>query len=103
MATSGAQVMEITMGLRVSSPALVAMSCKEAQLESASTIWGGQEWSQPVHVSEYFTTLPGGIQHNGSEGSENLGRGCGVEYSCSVPEIGNLTSSLPALPVCTYD
>lgn len=66
MATSSVQVMETTMVLPVSSPALVAMSCKEAQLGSASTIWGGQEWSQPVHVSEYFTTLPGGIQHSGS-------------------------------------
>lgn len=51
MATSSVQVMEITMAPHVSSPALVAMSCKEAQLEYASTIWGGQEWSQPVHVS----------------------------------------------------
>lgn len=84
MVTSSVQVMEITMVLHVSSPALVATSCKEAQLEYASTIWGGQEWSQPVHVSEYFTTLPEGLQSNGSGGSENLGRGCGVEYSCKL-------------------
>lgn len=61
MATSSVQAMEITMALRASSPALVAMSCKEAQPECASTIWGGQEWSQPVRVSEYFTTLPEGL------------------------------------------
>jgi len=61
MATSSVRVMEITMVLHVSSPVLVAMSCKEAQLEYASTIWGGQEWSQPVHVSEYFTILPEGL------------------------------------------
>lgn len=60
MATSSVQVMEITMVLHVSSPALVAMSCKEAQLEYASTIWGGQEWSQAVHVSILFN------QSNGS-------------------------------------
>lgn len=61
MATSSVQVMEITMVLHASSPVSVATSCKEAQLEYASTIWGGQEWSQPVHVSEYFTTLSEGL------------------------------------------
>lgn len=61
MATSSVQVMEITMVLCVNFPALEAMSYKAAQLECASTIWGGQEWSQPVHVSEYFATLLKGL------------------------------------------
>lgn len=83
MATSSVQAMEITMVLHASSPALVATSCKEAQLEYASTIWGGQEWSQPVHVST-SPLYQKGCQSNGSRGSENLGRGCGVEYSCKL-------------------
>jgi len=62
MATSSVQVMEITMVLRVNFHALEAMSCKAAQLECASTIWGGQEWSQPVHVSEYFAALLKGLR-----------------------------------------
>lgn len=78
MATSSVQVMEITMVLHVSSPALVATSCKEAQLEYASTIWGGQEWSQAVHVSEYFGTLPEGLAEQWFWWQWEFGKGGGV-------------------------
>lgn len=79
MATSSVQVMEITMVLRVNFHALEAMSCKAAQLECASTIWGGQEWSQPVHVSEYFAALLKGLRWFSQKWE--LGKRLGVKYS----------------------
>lgn len=87
MATSSVQVMEITMVLHASSPALVATSCKEAQLGYASTIWGGQEWSQPVHVSEYFTTLPEGLPEQWFLWQWEFGKGVwgGIQLQTLVP------------------
>lgn len=94
MATSSVRVMEITTVLRASSPALVATSCKEAQLECASTTWAGREWSQPVHVSEYFTTSLEGLPEQWFSRKREFGKGAwgGTVTNSNALEIRNSAS-----------